>query len=61
LEFNGNEILIGPGKISHEETKLQAVTEFEKYLILQDKLFKSDYDQFISVVDEGINWEDESE
>ena len=47
LEFNGNEILIGPGKMSNEQAKLHAETEFEKYRIVQDRLFKSDYDKYI--------------
>jgi len=45
LEFNGNEILTGPGKISHEEAKLHAETEYEKYRIVQDRLFISDFDR----------------
>lgn len=47
LEFNGNELLIGAGKISAEEAKLHAETEFEKYRIIQDKLFMSDFDKFM--------------
>ena len=47
LEFNGNEILTGPGKISAEQAKLHAESEFEKYRIVQDRLFKSDYDLFL--------------
>jgi hypothetical protein len=47
LEFNGNEILIGPGKISHEQAKLHAETEYEKYRIVQDRLFRSDFDRLI--------------
>jgi len=46
LEFNGNEILTGTGKISHEQAKLHAETEFEKYRIVQDRLFESDFDRF---------------
>lgn len=49
LEFNGNEILTGAGKISHEEAKLHAETEFEKYRIVQDKLFQSDFDRFVDI------------
>ena len=30
LEFNGNELLTGPGKISAEQAKLHAETEYEK-------------------------------
>jgi hypothetical protein len=47
LEFNGNDILIGPGKISHEQAKLHAETEFEKYRIVQDRLFQSDFDRLL--------------
>ena len=47
LEFNGNEILTGPGKISHEQAKLHAETEFEKYRIVQDGLFESDFDRLL--------------
>lgn len=47
LEFNGNEILTGPGKISHEQAKLHAESEFEKYRIVQDGLFESDFDRML--------------
>ncbi|MDR2839098.1 MAG: virulence RhuM family protein [Azonexus sp.] len=49
LEFNGNEILTGPSKISHEQAKLHAETEFEKYRIVQDRLFESDFDRFMAL------------
>jgi hypothetical protein len=47
LEFNGEEILMGSGKISHEEAKLYAETQFEKYRVIQDRLFESDFDRFL--------------
>ena len=47
LEFNGNDILTGPGKISAEEAKLHAETEFEKYRIIQDRLYSSDFDKYL--------------
>lgn len=47
LEFNGNELLIGPGKISVEQAKLHAETEYEKYRITQDRLYESDFDWFL--------------
>lgn len=55
LEFNGNELLIGPGKISAEQAKLHTETEYEKYRIIQDRLYMSDYDRFIldSAFEEG--------
>jgi hypothetical protein len=49
LEFNGNEILIGAGKISAEQAKLHAETEYEKYRIIQDRLFESDFDRFVAL------------
>jgi len=45
LEFNGREILMNAGKINHEEAKLHAETQFEKYRIIQDRLFESDFDR----------------
>ncbi|MDR1916419.1 MAG: virulence RhuM family protein [Synergistaceae bacterium] len=53
LEFNGNEILIGAGKISHEQAKLHAETEYEKYRIVQDRLFKSDFDKLLEEVSDN--------
>lgn len=47
LEFNGNELLMGPGKVSAEQAKLHAETEFEKFRIVQDRLFMSDYDKYL--------------
>lgn len=47
LEFNGNELLMGPGKVSAEQAKLHVETEFEKYRIVQDRLFMSDYDKYL--------------
>lgn len=53
LEFNGNELLIGTGKISAEQAKLHAETEFEKYRIIQDKLFVSDFDRYMLELSEA--------
>ncbi|MEG2587969.1 MAG: virulence RhuM family protein [Cetobacterium sp.] len=39
-----HEILKNNGKISNELAKIHAETEFEKYRIIQDKLYKSDFD-----------------
>jgi hypothetical protein len=35
------------GKVSAEIAKIHAETEFEKYRVIQDKLFESDFDRFI--------------
>ena len=47
LEFNGSKVLTGAGKISAEKAKLHAETEFEKYRIVQDRVYESDFDRFI--------------
>lgn len=38
------DVLKDAGKISHEIAKEKALTEFEKYRVIQDKLYKSDFD-----------------
>lgn len=40
-------ILQDAGKVSAEIAKLHAETEFEKYRIIQDRLFMSDFDKYI--------------
>lgn len=57
LEFNGNEILTDAGKISREQAKLHAESEFEKYRIVQDRLFESDFDRLLK----QINGENDDE
>ena len=58
LEFNGNELLTGPGKISAEQAKLHAETEYEKYRIIQDRLYESDFDRFL-MLEQEVNNKDE--
>lgn len=55
IEFNGKEVLMNKGKISAEQAKLHAETEFEKYRIIQDKLFESDFDRFIQITNKLSN------
>ena len=57
LEFNGTEVLTGASKISAEQAKLHAETEFEKYRIIQDRLFMSDYDRYLLELEEKIKEE----
>lgn len=58
LEFNGNELLTGPGKISAEQAKLHAETEYEKYRVIQDRLYESDFDRFM-MLEEEVSHKDE--
>ena len=52
LEFNGEKLLTGPGKISAEQAKLHAETEYEKYRLVQDRLYESDFDRFLMLEQE---------
>lgn len=45
-------ILKDAGKVSAEIAKLHAETEFEKYRIIQDRLFMSDYDKYLLELEE---------
>ena len=56
LQFNEREVLDNPGKVSHKVAESFALSEFEKYRIVQDKLFESDFDKFIiEMKNEEIN------
>ena len=47
LNFNEMEILQDKGKVNAEIAKSFAESEFEKYRIIQDKIFQSDFDLFL--------------
>lgn len=53
LKFNERDILDHPGKVSQEVAKAFAESEFEKYRIVQDRLFESDFDRHIKKALEG--------
>lgn len=55
LEFNEEEILNNKGKVSAEIAKSFAESEFEKYRIIQDKLYQSDFDRLILGIDNNEN------
>jgi lysophospholipase L1-like esterase len=46
-------ILQDAGKVSAEITKLHAETEFEKYRVIQDRLFMSDFDKYMLELEEN--------
>ena len=50
LRFNNRDVLENPGKVTQEIAKQFAESEFEKYRITQDKLFKSDFDDLVNNV-----------
>lgn len=47
LKFNERELLDHPGTVSQEVAKSFSESEFEKYRIVQDRLFESDFDRHI--------------
>lgn len=47
LQADDLEVLKNPGTISAEIAKAHAETEFEKYRVVQDQLYQSDYDRFL--------------
>jgi len=51
LQADGNQLLKDAGKISAQIAEDHALSEFEKFRIIQDKLFESDYDRFVA----GLN------
>ena len=48
LQFNGKEILHNAGKISDSVAKELAYKEYNKFKVKQDKLYKSDFDNFLN-------------
>ena len=45
LQFNEEDILKDSGKVSHEVAVALAESEYERYRIVQDRLFESDFDR----------------
>ena len=53
LQFNEYEILNNYGKVTAEIAKAFAESEFEKYRIVQDRLFESDFDRLLKETEKG--------
>ena len=47
LEFDDREILQNAGKITAQIAKDHALSEYEKYRVVQDRLYKSDFDMLL--------------
>ena len=50
LSSDERPLLDDAGSVTHEEAVLHAETEFEKYRIIQDRLFQSDFDRFLGAL-----------
>nr|WP_134606736.1 virulence RhuM family protein [Pseudomonas aeruginosa] len=53
LEFDEREVLQSSGKISAKLAQKHAESEFEKYRIVQDRLFESDFDKAVKKLTAG--------
>lgn len=53
LEFDEREVLQNSGKISAKLAQTHAESEFEKYRIVQDRLFESDFDKAVKKLASG--------
>ena len=52
LMADDREVLQDTGKITAEIAKAKAETEFEKYRVIQDRLFMSDFDKYMLELEE---------
>ncbi len=55
LKLWDRDILQDAGKVSPEIAKAHAESEFEKYRIVQDRLFESDFDRLVKQIETGDN------
>jgi hypothetical protein len=49
IKMTDRKVLSDSGKITHELAKTFAESEFEKYRVVQDRLFESDFDYFVAI------------
>lgn len=49
LQFNERDVLTNAGKVTAEVAKVFAAGEFEKYRVIQDRLFESDFDKLLKL------------
>lgn len=61
LEFDERDVLQNAGKISAKIAKEYAESEFEKYRIIQDRLFESDFDRAIKAVAQKMENQDKGD
>ena len=54
-------LLKDSGKVTAEIAKLHAESEFEKYRVIQDKLFMSDYDKYMLELEEQLKLQDKND
>lgn len=55
LQADDLEVLKDAGKISAQLAKMHAETEFEKYRVVQDRLYQSDFDRYLTETSDIVN------
>lgn len=61
IEATDREVLQDAGKVTAEIAKAHAESEFEKYRIVQDRLFESDFDRAVKQIEAGSKPADRDE
>lgn len=61
LQFNKRKVLNNPSKVSHKVAESFALSEFEKYRVIQDRLFTSSFDKFLLEIKNVESEEKENE
>ncbi len=51
LQFDKRDILTDKWRISHDDAKIYAESQWEQYRITQDNLFQSDFDHFVASIE----------
>ena len=54
LQFNEKEILTNSGKVTAEIARAFAESEFEKYRVIQEKSFESDFDKEVKKISDNL-------
>ena len=50
LAFNAYEVLTNFGKTRRESAEQHAINEFEKFRVIQDKTYESDFDKIVEKI-----------
>ncbi len=53
IEFTDRDVLSDSGKVSAKVAQAYAESEFEKYRVVQDRLFESDFDRALKALEQG--------
>ena len=53
LQFNEEDILHDKGKVTAAIAKAFAESEFEKFRVLQDRTYQSDFDRLVASIEEN--------